>query len=80
MSCRKNIVQRIQDNEADYVIGLKGNQPTLLEEVSLYFQDFEKDLPSLVARDKGHGRIEKREYRLLTDLFWLPESMPENFV
>ncbi len=29
MSCQKNIVQKIRDNEADYVIGLKGNQPAL---------------------------------------------------
>ena len=73
MSCQKNIVQKIRDNEADYVIGLKGNQPALLEDVSLYFQDFIKGLPSLATRDKDHGRIEKREYRLLTDLSWLPE-------
>lgn len=73
MSCQKNIVQKIQDGKADYVIGLKGNQPTLLEEVSLYFRDFSEELPYLVTRDKGHGRIEKREYRLLTDLSWLPE-------
>ena len=73
MSCQKSIAQKIQDRKADYVIGLKGNQPTLLEDVSLYFQDFGKELPSLVTRDKGHGRIEKREYRLLTDLSWLPE-------
>ncbi len=25
-----------------------------------------------MTREKDHGRIEKREYRLLTDLFWLP--------
>ena len=73
MSCQKNIVQKIRDNEADYVIGLKGNQPALLEDVSLYFQDFSKGLPSLATRDKDHGRIEKREDRLLTDLSWLPE-------
>ena len=73
MSCQKTIVQKIQDGKADYVIGLKGNQPSLLENISLYFQDFSKDLPCLVTRDKDHGRIEKREYRLLTDLSWLPE-------
>lgn len=73
MSSQKNIVQKIRDNEADYVIGLKGNQPALLEDVSLYFQDFIKGLPSLATQDKDHGRIEKREYRLLTELSWLPE-------
>ena len=45
----------------------------MLENISLYFQDFGKDLPCLVTIDKDHGRIEKREYRLLTDLSWLPE-------
>ena len=56
MSCQKRIVQTIQDSQADYVIGLKGNQPTLLEEVSLYFQECSQELPSLVTRDKDHGR------------------------
>ena len=73
MSCQKSIVQKIQDSRADYVIGLKGNQPALLEVVSLYFQDFGKELPSIVTRDKDHGRMKKREYRLLADLSWMPE-------
>ena len=55
------------------MIGLKANQPALFEDISLYFQDFGKELPSVVTRDKDHGRIEKREYRLLTDLSWLPQ-------
>lgn len=73
MSCQKTIAKKIRDGKADYVIGLKGNQPILLEDVSLYFQHFSKELPCLVTRDKDHGRMEKREYRLLTDLSWLPE-------
>lgn len=73
MSCQKTIVQKIQEGKADYVIGLKGNQPALLEDVSLYFQEFSQKLPCLVTRDKDQGRTEKREYRLLTDLSWLPE-------
>ena len=56
------------------MIGLKGNQPALLEDISLYFQEFSRELPGLVTRDKDHGRIEKRKYRLLTILSWLPES------
>ena len=55
------------------MIGLKGNQPARLEDVSLYFRDFSKELPCLITRDKDHGRVEKREYRLLTDLSWLLE-------
>jgi len=55
------------------VIGLKGNQPTLLKDISLYFEHFSGELPSFVTRMKDHGRIEKRDYRLLTDLSWLPQ-------
>lgn len=74
MSCQKKIVERIQNGGADYVIGLKGNQSALLENVSLYFESFSGELPKLTTRRKDHGRIEKREYRLLTDLSWLEEA------
>ncbi len=73
MSCQKEIVRKIQEGKADYVIGLKGNQSTLLENTALYFEHFAKDLPCKVTKEKDHGRIEKREYRLLTDLSWLEE-------
>lgn len=37
------------------MIGLKGNQPTLLEDVSLYFQEFSAELPWLPERDEWIG-------------------------
>ncbi len=74
MSCQKKIVRKVQESEADYVIALKENQPGLLENISLYFDSFSDELPVLITREKGHGRIEKREYRLLKDLSWLPEA------
>ncbi len=73
MSCQKEIVDKIRAGKADYVIGLKGNQPSLLEDVSLYFKSFSNEMPCVVTKEKDHGRIEKREYRLLTDLSWLPK-------
>lgn len=73
MSCQKEITKKIVEGGADYVIGLKGNQPTLLEDISLYFDNFSGELPCFVTRMKDHGRVEKREYRLLTDLSWLPQ-------
>ena len=45
-----------------------------MENVSLYFESFSGELPKLTTRLKDHGRIEKREYRLLTDLSWLEEA------
>lgn len=74
MSCQKEIVETIVQKKADYVIALKRNQPQLFENVSLYFDSFSRELPTLVTQEKGHGRIEKREYQLLTDLTWLPEQ------
>ena len=40
MSCQKKITEKITEKKADYVIGLKGNQPTLLEDVQLYMKEF----------------------------------------
>ena len=73
MSCQKGIVKTITEKGADYVIGLKKNQPGLLEDISLYYDSFSQKIPVFTVREKGHGRIEKREYPLLTDLTWLHE-------
>lgn len=73
MSCQKKITEKITEKKADYVIGLKGNQPTLLEDVQLYMKDFHQEIPSYTTLEKGHGRLEKREYRLLTDITWLEQ-------
>lgn len=60
MSCQKEIVKKIQEGKADYVIGLKGNQPALLENAALYFEHYAKELPCKITREKDHdhGRIE----------------------
>ncbi len=39
-----------------------------------YFCEFPADLPVLKTKEKGHGRIEKREYRLLTEIGWLEQK------
>lgn len=64
----REIVQMIQEKKADYVIALKGNQPTLLEDASLYFETFGSELPKAHTLKKDHGRIENREYYLATDV------------
>lgn len=74
MSCHKKIVETITEKKADYVIGLKQNQPVLYKDTEDYFNEYYKEIPSTTTLDKGHGRIEKREYRLLTDLSWLKKG------
>lgn len=73
MSCQKKIVEKIVERKADYTIGLKQNQPMLYQDTKDYMDAFSTQLPSLYTIEKGHGRIEKREYKLLTDLSWLEQ-------
>lgn len=73
MGCQKDIAEQITKAEADYVFGLKGNQTSLHEDTKLYFEHF-KNLPKTVTKEKGHGRIETREYFLETDINWLPQK------
>ena len=73
MSCQKEIVRKLHAKKADYIIALKGNQPTLLEDASLYFEAFGSTLPMARTLEKDHGRIDNREYYLATDLSWLSE-------
>jgi predicted transposase YbfD/YdcC len=66
MGCQREIAAAIIDRGADYVLALKDNQPSLLEDVqwlfeqaeSMQFQSLEQDVAQSV--DKGHGRIEIR--------------------
>lgn len=74
MSCQKEIVQKIHDGGADYCIALKGNQPALLKDTEEYFDAYADEMPKRETVEKGHGRIEKREYRLLTDIGWLEKG------
>jgi predicted transposase YbfD/YdcC len=75
---QKDIAKKIyKDKEADYVLALKTNQPNLYKDVEDYFQfvlkENFKDVKYQFVRtaEKGHGRIEVREYYLITDISWL---------
>lgn len=69
MGTQTVIAVKIVRCRADYILGLKGNQPTLLEDARLYFEEsYLTESPALSAAecyaqtiDKGHGRIDKRE-------------------
>jgi predicted transposase YbfD/YdcC len=65
--CQKEIAAQIVAKDADYVLALKENQPTLHEQVSDYFlEQLGADRPDTKLRhhrqvEKGHGRTETRE-------------------
>jgi predicted transposase YbfD/YdcC len=65
--CQKDIAAQIVAKEADYVLALKENQPTLYNQVSDYFlEQLEQEGPNRKLRhhrevEEGHGRSETRE-------------------
>lgn len=73
MSCQKAIVEKITKKKADYVVGLKENQPTLLDDTRRYFEYCKDSIETVKTLEKGHGRIEKRVYSLLTDISWMEQ-------
>ena len=82
MGCQKKIAEKIIGKKADYLFSLKGNQEKIHEDVKDFFSH-ELDgkyceryrIQSLSCGiEKDHGRIEKREYFLCTDLKWLEEK------
>lgn len=65
MGTQKAIAEQIIDLQADYVLGLKGNQESLHEAVIQHVQQqLEQNLPvrQLETTDSGHGRQETRQY------------------
>ena len=75
MGCQRAISEQIVEQGGDYVIGLKGNQKTLQEDVSAYFNDLSRFKGMEWQEvDKGHGRIEERHCFALDDIDWLQEQ------
>lgn len=66
IGCQKEIAQQIVDQEADYLLAVKGNQAALLEDIELFFRLAEQNhfakvnCTTAAMVNKGHGRIEIR--------------------
>ena len=83
IGCQKEIAQQILAQGGDYVLALKENQPSLLEEVTTLFAQARAnvfvDLTSEQERTvtKGHGRLEIRRHTVIADpdlLAWLHDE------
>jgi len=74
MGCQKDIAKKIKACGADYVLSLKGNHGDLHEDVKFYFEN-EKIPDQIITKEKGHGRIEVREYFLETEIGWLAQRL-----
>ena len=59
----------VSDRNAHYVFTVKGNQPRLLKDLQLFFQDRDPDKPHYVLQSPpDHGRIETRKIWTTTEL------------
>jgi predicted transposase YbfD/YdcC len=73
IGCQKTIVTTIRQQQADYVITVKGNQPTLYRQIQSAFATqaqvgFSRFSPDYCqTEERGHGRWERRECWVLPD-------------
>jgi predicted transposase YbfD/YdcC len=71
--CQTAIAQKVIEKGADYVLALKENQPNLMADVALLFDDAHRSslgAPSTEQAqriEKGHGRIEVRRCTTIAD-------------
>jgi predicted transposase YbfD/YdcC len=72
MGCQVEIADRIVAHEADYLLALKGNQPTLEADVADYFRTAPPaELTSKTTVEKGHGRLETRTFTASGQVDWI---------
>ncbi|NLE45811.1 MAG: ISAs1 family transposase [Chloroflexi bacterium] len=76
MGCQKEIAAQVIDQEGDYVLAVKDNQPQLSEKIAKLFVHSRmplSDLPSddATRTEKGHGRLETRSCQVLDVREWL---------
>lgn len=72
IACNATIAAAIKDAEADYLLAVKSNQPTLRAEIEDYFATAPAEsLQSVTDLDKGHGRIEERTVTVSREADWL---------
>lgn len=80
MGTQKKIAEKIRKKKGDYVLALKGNHETFHREVEEYMKDaLENNFKDILVSkkttlEKGHGRIEKREYYQTNDIKWFSEK------
>ena len=75
MHCQKATARAILVRGGDYVLALKTNQPTLLDDARLLLDDPaapKDDIAETV--DGDHGRIETRLAEIVHDVAWLAEA------
>jgi predicted transposase YbfD/YdcC len=77
MGCQKEIAKKIVSKKADYLLAVKGNQPTLFSQIEKFFSyhrlsEFKKRRHDFHEETFGdHGRIEIRKHWTSSEISWL---------
>jgi len=80
MGCQVEIADTIVGHGADYLLALKGNQPTLEADVESYFKNAPAaELVAKTTLEKGHGRIETRTYTASSVVDWIGSDRSYRF-
>jgi predicted transposase YbfD/YdcC len=79
IGCQVEIAEKVVTSGADYVLAVKGNQPTLHEGIGAFLLDHLEDDFARVSvgrhekKEKGHGRTETRSYLVCE----APDDLPD---
>ena len=71
MGTQKEVTSVIRECGADYLLPVKENHPSLLEDISLYFSTEKEACDYAKTVEKSHGRYEKRECLVTEEIAWL---------
>jgi predicted transposase YbfD/YdcC len=72
IACNPKIAQAIIDRDADYILAVKDNQPSLRQEIESFFETVPPSpLDTALDIDKDHGRIETRRVSVAHQVDWL---------
>ena len=80
MGCQAEIADKITSHKADYLLTVKGNQPTLETDIAAYFDTAPPDeVKTMTTVEKAHGRLETRTYiaSQITDWITAQRSYPD---
>ena len=81
MGCQRNIAEQIVTQGGDYALAIKGNQPSINDEVQMVLGSAAMEVLEAKAAssaetvDGDHGRIETRKYLVIDNLSDLPSTM-----
>lgn len=73
MGCQKDIAEKIISSDGNYLLGVKENQGTLLDDIQYSFRDVPV-ADSDKTIEKSHGRIEERCCEIITDLKMIEQA------